>query len=102
MVSLYVGIGVCVFDDLQTLAKKLNTQIYFTYPCSSREKGLIENTNKPIRQYIPKKSNFNEFSGHMIKQIQYRINERPRYKLQFYSPKEIFFLHLKRKVAFTG
>ncbi len=90
------------FAEHQTLAEKLNTQIYFTHPYSSWEKGLIENTNKLIRQYIPKKSNFNEFSNNIIKQIQYRINERPRYKLNFYSPKEIFFLNLKRKVAFNS
>ncbi len=90
------------FAEHQTLAKRLNTQIYFTHPDSSWEKGLIENTNKLIRQYIPKKSNFNKFSSNIIKQIQYRINERPKYKLNFYSPKEIFFLNLKRKVAFTS
>ncbi|RRD72663.1 IS30 family transposase [Tannerella forsythia] len=90
------------FTDHLTLAKKLYTQIYFTHLYSSWEKGLIENTNKLIRQYIPKKTNFNEFSNNIIKQIQYRINERPRYKLNIYSPKEIFFLDLKQKVAVTS
>jgi IS30 family transposase len=67
------------------------------------EKGAIENTNKLIRQYIPKKSNFNEFNYKQIKEIQYKINNRPRAKLNFYSPKEIFFLNLqKQKVALSG
>ena len=34
--------------------------------------------------------------------MQYRINERPKYKLNFYSPEEIFFLNLKHKVAFSS
>ncbi len=90
------------FADHQTLAKKLNTRIYFTHPYSSWEKGMIEKTNKLIRQQILEKSNFNEFSNTIIKQIQYRINERPRYKLNFYFPKEIFFLNLKQKIAFNS
>ena len=65
------------------------------------QKGLIENTNKLIRQYIPKKTNFNKLNEQQIKNIQYKLNNRPREKLNFYSPKEIFFLNLNSKVAFT-
>ena len=46
------------FAEHQTIAKKLKTKFFFTHPYSSWEKGLIENTNKLIRQYIPKKTNF--------------------------------------------
>jgi len=57
-------------------------------------KGLIENTNKLVRQYIPKGTNFNTINQQKIKQIQYKITNRPRQKLNFYSPKELFFLNL--------
>ncbi|MDR3366617.1 MAG: hypothetical protein LBO71_06590, partial [Prevotellaceae bacterium] len=63
------------------------------------EKGLIENTNKLIRQYIPKKANFDDFSDRQIKEIQYKINSSPRKNLNFYSPKEIFFRYLHDKFA---
>ncbi len=82
------------FADHQRLAKLLNTKIYFTHPYASWEKGLIENTNKLVRQYIPKKSNFEKFNQKTIKQIQYTINDRPRKNLNYYSPKEVFFLNL--------
>jgi IS30 family transposase len=89
------------FADHQTIAKNLKTNFFFTHPYSSWEKGLIENTNKLVRQYIPKKSNFNELNQQQIKEIQYQINNRPRKNLKFYSPKEIFFLNLQnQKVAF--
>ena len=52
-----------------------------------------------IRQYIPKKTDFNDISQQQIKEIQYIINNRPGKKLNFYSPKEIFFLNLLNKVA---
>ena len=89
------------FAGHQTIAKKLKTKFFFTHPYSSWEKGLIENTNKLIRQYIPKKTNFDDINQQQIKKIQYKINSRPRKNLMFNSPKEIFFLNLQNnKVAF--
>jgi len=88
------------FADHQMISKMLKTKFFFTHPYSSWEKGLIENTNKLVRQYIPKETNFSEFNDLQIKEIQYKINNRPREKLNYYSPKEIFFLNLNNKVAF--
>jgi IS30 family transposase len=85
------------FADHQTIAKKLKTKFYFTHPYSAWEKGLIENTNKLIRQYIPKKTNLNLLNQQQIKEIQYKINNRPRRNLKFYSPKETFFLSLQKQ-----
>jgi IS30 family transposase len=90
------------FADHENIAKWLKTNFFFTNPYSAWEKGLIENTNKRIRQYIPKKINFNTINNQQIKLIQHKINNRPRKKLNFYSPKEIFFLNLKQKVAFSS
>jgi IS30 family transposase len=91
------------FADHQTIAKLLKTSFFFTHPYSSWEKGTIENTNKLVRQYIPKNTNIKELNNQQIKQIQYKLNNRPRAKLNFYSPKEIFFLNLQnQKVALTG
>jgi IS30 family transposase len=89
------------FADHQNIAKKLKTSFFFTHPYASWEKGLIENTNKLVRQYIPKKTNLKSINEQQIKKIQYKINNRPRQKLNFYSPKEIFFLNLNKKVAFS-
>ena len=90
------------FADHQNIAKLMKTQFFFTLPFSSWEKRLIENTNKLVRQYIPKKTNFNTLNQQQIKEIQYKINNRPRKNLNFYSPKEIFFRYLNPKVAFTS
>ena len=85
------------FAEHQRIAKLLKTEFFFTHPYSSWEKGLIENTNKLIRQYIPKHTSFNLINNQQIKQIQYKINNRPRANLNFYSPKEIFFLNLRNQ-----
>ena len=82
------------FADHLTISKKLNAKFFFTHPYSSWEKGLIENTNKLIRQYIPKGTNLNQLNEQQIKHIQHKINNRPRKNPNFYSPKEIFFRYL--------
>jgi len=85
------------FADHENIAKLLKTKFFFTHPYASWEKGNIENENKLIRQYIPKKTNFDTLNNQQIKEIQYKINNRPRAKLNFYSPKEIFYLNLQNK-----
>jgi IS30 family transposase len=83
------------FADHQKIAKNLKTNIFFTHPYASWEKGLVENTNKLVRQYIPKKTNFDKINQQQIKEIQYKLNNRPRKNLKFKTPKEIFFLNLQ-------
>lgn len=65
--------------------------VYFADSYSSWQKGRIENANKLIRKYIPKHSNFNDFSDKRIMDIQKKLNLRPREKLNFDSPKNAFF-----------
>ena len=79
------------FAEHEKIAKALDTKIYFAHPYSSWEKGLIEYSNKLIRQYIPKKSNFNDFSNQDISMIQKKINARPRKNLNFCRPFEVFY-----------
>ena len=79
------------FAEHEIIAKKLNAGFYFAHPYSSWERGLNEYTNKLIRQYIPKKSEFENFDDRYIADVQHKINRRPREKLGFKSPKDIFF-----------
>ncbi len=79
----------------EKIAKALNTTVYFTDSYSSWQKGAIENTNKLIRQYIPKGSDFKNITEDNIKHIQYKINRRPRQKLKFLTPKYLFFENIR-------
>ena len=67
--------------------------VFFADSYCSWQKGAIENANKLIRKYIPKKSNFDDFSDAKIMRIQKKLNARPREKLNFDSPKNCFFMH---------
>ena len=78
------------FAEHEFIARKLGIKFYFAHPYSSWERGLNKNTNGLIRQYIPKGVSFDQFSKLDIKNIQYKINKRPREKLQFDSQKKDF------------
>ena len=79
------------FMNHQWIAKKLDTTVYFADPYCSGQKGGIENTNKLLRQYFPKGTDFNKVTQAELDAVQHKINRRPREKLNFKSPKNIFF-----------
>jgi len=79
------------FAEHEYIAKKLDAKFYFAHPYSSWERGLNEYSNKLIRQYIPKKSDFNNFSDKYINEINLKLNNRPRKLLNFVSPNDLFF-----------
>ena len=81
------------FAAHEWIARKLNVQVYFTDSYSSWQKGNIENTNKLIRQYIPKGTDISQVTDKKIAMIQNKINKRPREKLNFMTPNEVFFKH---------
>lgn len=78
------------FSMHEKVAKKLNAKTFFADPYSSWQKGQIEYTNKLIRQYYPKTDEINEFNIKNIKEIQRKINRRPRKNLGFETPINIF------------
>jgi IS30 family transposase len=88
------------FAEHLEINKKLKTTVYFAHPYCSWEKGSIEHANKLIRQYIKKESNLNEYTQSQLTEIQHKINKRPREKLDFNSPKYIFYNLVSGNVAF--
>ncbi len=78
------------FAGFQEMEKALDTQIYFANPSSPWQKGLIENTNMLIRQYIPKAMNIKTLTHEEITMVQDKINKRPRRKLKFRTPEFVF------------
>ena len=85
------------FAQHQNISKKLGCSYYFCDPYSSWQRGINENTNGLIRQYIPKGSSFEHLSKKEIKHIENRLNHRPRKSLGWKTPYEVF--HEKLKVS---
>jgi transposase, IS30 family len=66
-------------------------EIYFAHPYSSWERGTNENTNGLIRQYLPKSRRLDNVSEHELDYIMFRLNHRPRKRLGYLTPHEVFF-----------
>lgn len=86
------------FSQHEYIAASLGTEIYFAHPYHSWERGLNENTNGLIRQYIPKSKDFSEITNEEIIKIQERLNDRPRKSLDFATPNEVF-AELRKKAG---
>lgn len=87
------------FTNHQEIALKLNCQVFFAFPYHSWERGLNENTNGLIRQYIPKKTDFKQYTDEYLQEVQNKLNNRPRKTLNFLTPIE----YLKNmKIAFEN
>ena len=74
------------FADHESIAKSLALKTYFAHPYSAWERGLNENQNGLVRQYFPKKTDFQKISHQQVKKVQDLLNCRPRKSIDFYSP----------------
>ncbi|MEF1207986.1 IS30 family transposase, partial [Photobacterium damselae] len=75
------------FAGHEGIAAALDAKVYFAHPYSSWERGLNENFNGLLRQYVPKGTDLRQVSDEYIEQAQTRINLRPRKCLEFRQPK---------------
>ncbi len=69
------------FARHKEIAKGLDAEFYFASPYHSLERGANENTNRLIRQYIPKGTDFKELTDEKIAEIEWKLNNRPRKSL---------------------
>lgn len=79
------------FMNHKSICNALDCTVYFADPYCSGQKGAIENMNKILREYFPKGTDFRLVSQAQLDKVQYQINERPRKKLGFSTPKIEFF-----------
>jgi IS30 family transposase len=69
---------------------------YFARPFASWERGSNENFNGLLRQYVPKKRQMASITDEEIKMIENRLNNRPRKRLGFRTPAEVFHQSMSR------
>ncbi|MEK9201713.1 MAG: IS30 family transposase, partial [Patescibacteria group bacterium] len=78
------------FADHEITERKTKAAVYFANPYHSWERGTNENTNGLLRQFFPKKSSFANITQRDVNRAVRLLNRRPRKRLLFSTPYEIF------------
>lgn len=79
------------FHSYKLLEDRFPITCYFANPHHPWERGSNENFNGLLRQYAPKGSSLNSLSPQKLSAICFRLNTRPRKRLGFKSPQEVFY-----------
>ena len=79
------------FHGYEDIEDKTGVPFYFATPYHSWERGTNENTNGLIRQYLSKRSCFKSLTQAECNKIAKELNDRPRDRLGFKTPAEVFF-----------
>lgn len=77
------------FAGHKKIAEELDADFYFAHPYAPWERGINENINGLIRQYVPKKTSFDDVDDKKIKYIMDRLNNRPRKTNGYKTPIQI-------------
>lgn len=74
----------------EEIEEALGIDCFFAHPYRSSERGANENANGLLREYFPKGTDFREVSDEKIEEVEYRLNSRPRKRLGWRTPLEVW------------
>ena len=78
------------FTNHKTISEELNIDFYFAKPYHSWQRGANENLNGLVRQYFPKKYNFDNIETKQVDNAVKKLNNRPRKRYNYFSPNQKF------------
>ena len=82
------------FHSYKVIEDMFGVICYFANPHHPWERGSNENFNGLLRQYFPKRTSLSYIGSVKTKQVSDQLNDRPRKRLGFKSPKEVFYANI--------
>ena len=83
------GMEFACFKDLE---QALGVAVYFAHPHCAWERGCNENLNGLLRQYFPKRRDFDTISEQELLRVEAQLNARPRKRLRYQTPADLMRL----------
>jgi transposase, IS30 family len=84
------------FQRPQRITASTGVKIYFARPYRSWERGSNESFNGLVRQFFPKRTDFRDISPREVKRVLDLLNNRPRKRLGYRTPRELLAQHFNR------
>ena len=84
--------GVEIGKEDAELEKKIGMEVFRAYPYHSWERGTNENYNGLVRDFFPKRTDFAILQQSDVKRVERILNHRPRKRLGYLTPYEVFVL----------
>jgi len=79
------------------LSALLDAIVFFCHPYQSSEKGTVENRNRAVRRYVPKKTNLSSVSIERFKEIETILRTRHMKVLNFKTPAEAWNIEMEKE-----
>ena len=70
------------------ITDETGVQVYFADPHAPWQRGSNENTNGLLREYLPKGTDLSHVTPEELQFIQDELNDRPRARFSFHTPRE--------------
>jgi transposase, IS30 family len=83
------------FQKHEEMSRLLGATVYFTHAYASQEKPTVENRNKAIREFIPKRSDISAYQ-HMVAYAEHQLRNRFMVVLNGRSPHEAWNTEIKK------
>lgn len=75
----------------RNVEQELGMSCFFAHPYCSHERGANENANGLFRRYFPRGTDLGKIPDEEIFRVEHLINSRPRKRLGFKTPYEVFY-----------
>ena len=79
------------FAATSQIERALGVQVYYADPRAPWQRARNENLNGLLREYFPRAMSFCDISFERLQRAENALNDRPRKRLGFLTPAEVFF-----------